>query len=93
MAWVKPEDLLTNEQLIEEDQGCFDEPSDSDGWYQVEVIADLTADNGKYFTALELLFKAQNQQANKYLGDHIFLEGIELEKEGDIPLYYVGCGS
>ena len=94
-AWVYgPEDLLENEQLIEDDADAFDEEADEDG-YQVEIIATLKADNGKYFTALEFLMKAHNQQANKELGDHVFFEGIDEEPEiiDGLPTYYIACGS
>ena len=54
----------------------------------------LKADNGKYFTNLELMTKVHNQQANKELGDHVFFEGMDLDDEIDgIPVFYVACGS
>lgn len=94
-AWIsKPEDLLANEVLIDEDE-AFDEDNSDGGMFQVEIVARLQADNGNYFTALEFLMKAHNQQANKELGDHIFFEGTDEDPEiiDGLPLCYIACGS
>ncbi len=96
-AWVKgPEDLLENETLIDDDKDAFEEePDEDDGYYQVEINANLKADNGKNFSALEFLFKAHNTQANKDLGDHVFFEGTDEKPEIiDGKAYcYIACGS
>jgi len=98
MAWVKgASDLLENETLIEEDRDVFEEEpyEEEDDMYQVELLAKLTADNGKHFTALEFLLKTHNQQVNKELGDHVFFEGTDEKPiliEG-IPTCYIACGS
>ena len=95
MCWVKgSEDLLENEELIDGDEEVFeDEPEDDH--YQVEIVATLKADNGKNFSALEFLMKTHNQQSNKYLGDHTFFEGIDIDPEidGGVPLCIINCGS
>jgi hypothetical protein len=97
MAWVAgPSDLLENESLIEDDEDIFEEDADDEDYgYQVELVAQFAADNGKNFTALEFLMKVQNQFANKELGDHTFFEGID-----ETPTVYDGratltisCGS
>lgn len=97
MAWLKSaDDLLDNETLIPEDQQAFDEePDEEDGYYQVEVLARLTADNGRYFTALEFLLKAHNQQVNKELGDHVFFEGTDEHPTlvNGLPTCFIACGS
>ncbi len=94
-AWVTgADDLLENETLIDEED-AFDEDNSEDGMFQVEITAKLKADNGKNFTALEFLFKAHNQQANKDLGDHVFFEGTDDEPEiyDGLPTCYIACGS
>jgi hypothetical protein len=97
MAWVNgPNDLLENERLIEDDEDVFDDEDNAeDGFYQVEILAKLKADNGKNFNALEFLMKAHNQQANKELGDHVFFEGTDEQPEVNdgLPTYYIACGS
>ena len=95
MAWVDgPKQLLENERLSPVDEDAFE---DEDDEYQVEIISKLEADNGKYFTALEFMFKAHNQQANKELGDHVFFEGIDdegqLDEKNNIKTWYIGLGS
>ena len=91
-AWIKgKEDLLENETADEEE---LSEEYADDGYFQVDVRALLKADNGKYFTNLELMTKVHNQQANKELGDHVFFEGMDSDNEVDrIPVFYVACGS
>ena len=101
-AWIESVDQLfdnervADEELLEEDK--------EDGMWQVEIMAHLVADNGKYFTREELLFKLHNLMANKELGDHVFFEGIEYEghecegyglidNEDGIPVFYTYCGS
>ena len=69
--------LHDNERLNEEDD-LKEENKDNDMW-QVEIMAHLKADNGKAFTLQELIFKLQNLMADKELGDHVFLEGMEYE--------------
>lgn len=99
-AWIRsPAQLHDNERLNEEDL----KEENNDMW-QVEIMAHLKADNGKAFTLQELIFKLQNLMADKELGDHVFLEGMEYEGhecEGNglidnpdgIPVFYVCCGS
>jgi len=91
-AWIKgKEDLMENETADEEE---LSEEYADDGYFQVDVRALLKADNGKYFTNLELITKVHNQQANKELGDHVFFEGMDSDNDIDgIPVFYVACGS
>lgn len=101
-AWIESEnqfyhnERLNDEELLEEEK--------EDNMWQVEIMAYITADNGKYFTGEELTFKLQNLMANKELGDYVFYEGIEYEgheceghglidNEDGIPVFYVCCGS
>ena len=83
--------MLENETADEEE---LSEEYAEDGYFQVDVRALLKADNGKYFTNLELMTKVHNQQTNKELGDHVFFEGMDLDDEIDgIPVFYIACGS
>ena len=94
-AWINgPEDLLENETLIDDHLDVFEEETEED-IYRVEILAKLTADNGKNFSALEFLMKAHNQQASKDLGDHHFFQGTDVNSEamGELPTCYINCGS
>ena len=95
MAWIEKGGLAENEILLEEEGFFEDEENSEDGLFQAEMRARFEANNGRNFTALELLYKLDKQMKSKELGDHIFFEGLSLEGEGegDIPLYYMGCGS
>jgi len=94
MAWVVPEHILPNEELMEDDDIFEEEPDDDEYGYQVELAATLLPDNGKSFLGYELLMKVHNQQANKELGDHVFYEGTEIERgENGIAILPIYCGS
>ncbi len=101
-AWIESENQLHNNERLNGEELLEEEKEDN--MWQVEIMAHITADNGKYFTGEELTFKLQNLMANKELGDHIFYEGIEYEgheceghglidNEDGIPVFYVCCGS
>ena len=87
------DELLENEELYDEDY--FNEDNEEDGYFQVEILCLLKAENKKSFTMLELLMKIQNQLRIRELGDHIFFEGIGNtgKKYNGIPVYYLYCGS
>ena len=101
-AWIESENQLHNNERLNGEELLEEEKEDN--MWQVEIMAHITADNGKYFTGEELTFKLQNLMANKELGDHIFYEGIEYEgheceghglidNDDGIPVFYVCCGS
>ena len=101
-AWIESENQLHNNERLNDEELLEEEKEDN--MWQVEIMAHITADNGKYFTGEELTFKLQNLMANKELGDHVFYEGIEYEgheceghglidNEDGIPVFYVCCGS
>lgn len=101
-AWIESENQLHNNERLNDEELLEEEKEDN--MWQVEIMAYITADNGKYFTGEELIFKLQNLMANKELGDHVFYEGIEYEgheceghglidNEDGIPVFYVCCGS
>lgn len=93
-VWIDRDSLAENETLLENDDFFEDEENSEDGLFQAEVEARFRADNGKNFTALELLYKLHLQMTTKELGDHIFFEGLdEDENSTGIPRFYLNCGS
>ena len=86
------EQLRSNETII--DMSYLDEECRIDGVFQTDIKACLTADNGKYFTNVELLRKIHNQLAYKDLGNNEFLEGLEyIETDGETSIYRLITGS
>lgn len=86
------EQLRSNETVL--DMSNLDEECRIDGVFQTDIKACLTADNGKYFTNVELLRKIHNQLAYKNLGNNEFLEGLEyIETDGGTSIYRLVTGS
>lgn len=86
------EQLRINENVL--DMSTLDEECRIDGVFQTDIQAYLTADNGKYFTNVELLRKIHNQLAYKDLGNNEFLEGLEyIETDGGTSIYRLMTGS
>lgn len=86
------EQLRSNEAVL--DMSNLDEECRIDGVFQTDIKAYLTADNGKYFTNVELLRKIHNQLAYKDLGNNEFLEGLEyIETDGGSSIYRLMTGS
>ena len=86
------EQLRSNETVI--DMSYLDEECCIDGLFQTDIKAYLTADNGKYFTNVELLRKIHNQLAYKDLGNNEFLEGLEyIETDSGTSVYRLMTGS
>ena len=86
------EQLRSNETVL--DMSNLDEECRIDGVFQTDIKACLTADNGKYFTNVELLRKIHNQLAYKDLGNNEFLEGLEyIETDGETSIYRLMTGS
>ena len=87
-----PEQLRINETVL--DMSTLDEECRIDGVFQTDIQAYLTADNGKYFTNVELLRKIHNQLAYKDLGNNEFLEGLEyIDTDGGTLVYRLITGS
>jgi len=81
------EQLRSNETVI--DMSYLDEECRIDGVFQY-----LTADNGKYFTNVELLRKIHNQLAYKDLGNNESFEGLEyVDTDGGTLVYRLMTGS
>ena len=86
------EQLRSNETVL--DMSNLDEECRIDGVFQTDIKAYLTADNGKYFTNVELLRKIHNQLAYKDLGNNEFLEGLEyIETDSGTSVYRLMTGS
>ena len=87
-----PEQLRINETVL--DMSTLDEECRIDGVFQTDIKAYLTADNGKYFTNVELLRKIHNQLAYKDLGNNESFEGLEyIETDGGTLVYRLITGS
>ena len=86
------EQLRSNETVI--DMSYLDEECRIDGVFQTDIKAYLTADNGKYFTTVELLRKIHNQLAYKDLGNNESFEGLEyVDTDGGTLVYRLMTGS
>ena len=86
------EQLRINETVL--DMSTLDEECRIDGMFQTDIQACLTADNGKYFTNVELSRKIHNQLTYKDLGNNEFLEGLEyIETDGGTSIYRLMTGS
>lgn len=94
MAWIEENGLSENETLLE-DADFFDDESNSEfGLFHADIQVQFHANNGKNFSALELMYKTNEQMKPKELGDELFFEGFgSLESENDIPKFYLFCGS
>lgn len=85
------EQLRSNETVI--DMSYLDEECRIDGVFQTDIKAYLTADNGKYFTNVELLRKIHNQLAYKDLGNNESFEGLEyVDTDGGTSVYRLMTG-
>ena len=86
------EQLRSNETVI--DMSTLDEECRIDGVFQTDIKVYLTADNGKYFTNVELLRKIHNQLAYKDLGNNESFEGLEyVDTDGGTLVYRLMTGS
>src|SRR5262245_34934581 len=70
---------------------------EEEGEPEDDPILDFRADDGESFTAGELLFKLHHAIAGRfYLGDHVFFEGLHLQRspeQGGTPVYDLYLGS
>jgi hypothetical protein len=94
MAWIEQDGLEENETLLE-DAEFFDDLSKSEfGLFHADIQARFKAENGKNFSALEIMYLIDQQMKNKELGDDLFFEGLgSLESDTDTPKFYLFCGS
>lgn len=89
-AWIEEDDLLQNEIILEDDN-FFDDKSKSEfGLFLADIQAELTADNGKNFTAMEVMYKIDLQMKEKELGDDSVFESLgSLESDSETLKYYL----
>ena len=86
------EQVRSNEHIV--DITDLDEENRIDGVFQTDIKAYLTADNGKYFTNVELLRKIHNQLDYKDLGNNESFEGLEyVDTDGGTLVYRLMTGS
>ena len=94
MAWIEENGLAENEILLEDEDFFDDETNSEFGLFQADIQARIHADNGKNFTALELMYKIDQQLKPKELGDDLLFEGLgSLESDSEIPKFYLFCRS
>lgn len=85
------EQLRSNEHIV--DINDLDEENRIDGVFQTDIKVELSADNRKYFTNVELLRKIHNQVANKIVEGLDSFEGLEyVETVDGLPVYRVMIG-
>ena len=86
------EQLRINEHIV--DITDLDEENRIDGVFQTDIKFELSAENRRYFTNVELLRKIHNQLVCKDLGNNESLEGLEyVDTDGGISIYRLMTGS
>lgn len=85
------EQLRSNEHIV--DITDLDEENRIDGVFQIDIEVELSAENRRYFTNVELLRKIHNQIANKIVDGLDSFEGLEYVETVDrMPVYRVMIG-
>lgn len=85
------EQLRSNEHIV--DITDLDEENRIDGVFQTDIKVELSAENSRYFTNVELLRKIHNQIANKIEEGQDCFEGLEyVETVDGLPVYRVMIG-
>ena len=85
------EQLRINEHIV--DITDLDEDNRIDGVFQTDIKFELSAENRRYFTNVELLRKIHNQLANKIVDGLDSFEGLEyVETINTVPVYRVMMG-
>ena len=85
------EQLRSNEHIV--DVTDLDEENRIDGVFQTDIKVELSAENRRYFTNVELLRKIHNQIANKIEEGSDCFEGLEyVETVESVPVYRVMIG-
>ena len=85
------EQLRINEHIV--DITDLDEDNRIDGVFQTDIKFELSAENRRYFTNVELLRKIHNQLANKIVDGLDSFEGLEyVETVDTVPVYRVMIG-
>lgn len=95
--YITPTDIkFEDETFLDEDEADVqvNDPDEEDE--QREIAVTFKADNGYYFTALELMYKLHQRLWHRQLGDHIYFEGLlvcNIPERINPPLFYLHCGS
>jgi hypothetical protein len=95
-AWDSKE-IVLNVATVQIQYLYMEYDKEENDFVEVEPMITLKAKNGKYFTALELLYNTHNEVL-KNINDtpaHFF-EGFMLYEESadkEVPLYFLICGS
>lgn len=95
--YITPNDIrFEDETFPDEDEADIqiDDPDEENE--QREVAVTFKADNGRSFTASELLYKLHQRLWHRQLGDHIFFEGLlvcKVPEQEYPPSFYLHCGS
>ena len=85
------EQLRSNEHIV--DIIDLDEENRIDGVFQTDIEVELSAENRRYFTNVELLRKIHNQLANKIVEGQDCFDGLEYVETVDrMPVYRVMIG-
>ena len=88
---IGSEQLRSNEHIV--DITDLDEENRIDGVFQTDIKVELSAENRRYFTNVELLRNIHNQIANKIEEGQDCFEGLEyVEIVERIPVYRVMIG-
>ena len=88
---IGSEQLRSNEHIV--DINDLDEEKRIDGVFHTDIKVELSAENRRYFTNVELLRKIHNQIANKIEEGQDCFEGLEyVEIVERIPVYRVMIG-
>jgi hypothetical protein len=95
--YISPTDIrFDDETFLDEDEAdvLINDPEEEDE--QREVAVTFMADNGYYFTALELMYKLHQRLWHRQLGDNIYFEGLlvcNIPERINPPLFYLHCDS
>jgi hypothetical protein len=95
-AWLEGSSEISANEILLEKSGFFEDKGNksASGLFQANIFAELDADNGLNFTALELMYKINRQVFPKDLGDRIYFEGLEeYEADNAFPSFLMRCGS
>jgi hypothetical protein len=94
--FVTPTDIrFDDETVLDEDDADLQLNDPEEENEQREVAVTFMADNGYYFTALELMYKIHQRLWHRQLGDRIYFEGLlvcNIPERITPPLFYLHCG-
>ena len=95
--YISPGDTrFDDETFLDEDEADVQVEDPEEENEQTEIAVTFRADDGKAFTAGELLYKLHQRLWHRQLGDHIFFKGLlacNVPERKDPPLFYLHCSS